>query len=176
MFLLKNKLFELPCERQRTRNKMAAKFKSFAEFQSYAASKPRPKKVSQKRAVVPANHEETGENFDRNKTAAGDDISQWLVNKEKKELWLAEKAEIDTQTKRVEHAELIGRLVRSDVAQKMLEQEHLNWLTAIDEWRQIINKKIGKLGLPVEMQESINDMVGKEITIMRQKRAVMEVK
>jgi len=100
------------------------------------------------------------------------DEGTFFYNKQQKEKYLAEKAKVDAETKRLEHAVLRGKLVKLDVAQAMLEKEHTRWLNAIEDWRQAIAKKIGRLGVPVETQEAINDMILKEVTSMRSKRAV----
>ena len=102
----------------------------------------------------------------------GFDEESYFLNKQNKEKFLAEKAKIDAEAKRTKHAENIGTLVRADVAQRMLEQEHQKWLSAIDDWRQEICKRMGKLGIPIETQEAIAEMILKQTTEMRQKRAV----
>ncbi len=101
----------------------------------------------------------------------GDELDGFVSAKLKKEQALAEKSQHDAELRRLEIAKQHGDLLPVEDVRKQLELEHAQWLSAIDDWRQIIVKKVARLGIPVELQESITEMINKEITIMRQKRA-----
>lgn len=102
------------------------------------------------------------------------DNDSYLLNKQMKEKHLGDRARIAAERESLELAARQGELVTLESAQTQLEREHTIWLNMVEEWRQAINKKLSKLGIPVEMQESISDMIMKETTIMRQKRAAAE--
>ncbi len=107
-------------------------------------------------------------------TSGGYDEAALMSSKQKKEQYLAERAKIASEREAIELAARKGELVSLQDAQTQLEREHSIWISMIDDWRQAINKRLSKLGIPVEVQESISEMIVKETTIMRQKRAVAE--
>jgi hypothetical protein len=98
----------------------------------------------------------------------------FLSVKQEKEKQLAERARVAAEREGLELAIRKGEFVTLKAAQDMLEAEHLLWITALEEWRQTIIKKMSKLGIPVEMQEAIAEMILKQTTETRQKRAVAQ--
>jgi hypothetical protein len=89
----------------------------------------------------------------------------------KKEEALADKAEHDAELRRVEIARQRGELVPVDKVRMQLEKEHQIWLNLLEEIRQTIAKRISRAGIPLEVQETINEMIANEITNTRAKRA-----
>lgn len=148
------------------------KFNSFAA--SRAGRRPRLKLPPEMRKTVEKKRRENGNRSLAHKPSDDDGVDSFISAKLKKEQGLADKAEQDAELRRMEIEKQRGELVPVDDVKKQLESEHTLWLTAIEEWRQSILKKIARLGIPVEMQESISEMIAKEITEMRQKRAVAE--
>ena len=104
----------------------------------------------------------------------GFDAELLLKYKQNKEKNLAERARIAAEREQAELHVRKKELIPADDVQRQLEIEHQRWLDLLEEWRQAISKKLGKLGIPVEMQEGINEMIMKETTILRQKRSVAE--
>lgn len=111
---------------------------------------------------------------DASKAATAFDNDTYLLNKQNKEKYLTDRAKVSAELEELELAARRRELVTMDEAQKQLEREHGNWLNVVEELRQAIAKRIGKVGIPVEVQEVINEMILKEITRMRQIRAAME--
>lgn len=103
-------------------------------------------------------------------TAFSEDL--YLANKQAKEKHLADRARLAAEREAIDLAARRGELVTTEEAQRALEQEHQLWLTAMEDMRQAINKKVGKAGLPMETQEAISEIILKEITEARRRRAV----
>ena len=100
-----------------------------------------------------------------------EDADSFVGAKLKKEQALAEKGEYDAELRRMEIARQRKELVPIDIVRLQLEKEHKVWLDALEKWRQAIAKRISRCAIPVEVQESINDMISTEITKLRSERA-----
>ena len=84
---------------------------------------------------------------------------KFLAAKLKKEEGLAEQAEIEAKSERIDYSEKVGRLLTMAKAQDMLEQEHVMWITEVGKLPADIIRRYYKKGVSMDTQEIVKKHV-----------------